>query len=172
MSVSLILPLHRRVHGGVDAIRILVPRVQPLGNFAIPQPPIPLRIHPRRFEGGGELVSKRVKPVHLPRSVADVCLVPQPLDQVVHWPFSWSSAARAALALLLALASRHFTASQYPRHCASASASSRTKSFSSICICMTVLLTKRGRLALNRHALLSHGLEDVRYGVVSVQSGR
>src|SRR5690606_27558258 len=125
MSVSLILPLHRRVHGGVDAIRILVPRVQPLGNFPIPQPPIPLRIHPRRFEGGGELVSKRVKPVHLPRSVADVCLVPQPLDQVVHWPFSWSSAARAALALLLALASRHFTASKYSRHCARNSSISR-----------------------------------------------
>src|SRR5690606_34675021 len=46
------------------------------------------------------------------------------------------SAARAALALLLALASRHFTASQYPRHRASASASSRTKSFSSIWICI------------------------------------
>src|SRR5690606_10866752 len=34
---------------------------------------------------------------------------------------------------------------------------------------MTVLLTKRGRLALSRHALLFHGLEDVRYGVVSVR---
>src|SRR5690606_11160036 len=50
-----------------------------------------------------------------------------------------------------------------------ASASSRTSNFSSIRICMTVLLTKRGRLALSRHALLFHGLEDVRYGVVSVR---
>src|SRR5690606_4129936 len=31
------LPLHRFVDGGVDAIRILVPQVQPLGNFPIPQ---------------------------------------------------------------------------------------------------------------------------------------
>src|SRR5690606_19506838 len=44
-----------------------------------------------------------------------------------------------------------------------------TSSFSSIRICMTVLLTKRGRLALSRHALLFHGLEDVRDGVVSVR---
>src|SRR5690606_29218792 len=38
-----------------------------------------------------------------------------------------------------------------------------------ILVLLTVLLTKRGRLALSRHALLFHGLEDVRYGVVSVR---
>src|SRR5690606_19396550 len=44
------LPLHRGVDGGVDAIRILVPQVQPLGNFPIPQPPIPIRILPQALD--------------------------------------------------------------------------------------------------------------------------
>src|SRR5690606_38205415 len=58
----------RLVDGGVDAIRILVPQVQPLGNFPIPQPPIPRRILPQplvlsvcvaRFGLRGSLVNGR-----------------------------------------------------------------------------------------------------------------
>src|SRR5690606_12685643 len=66
-SVIAYILLHRFVDGGVDAIRILVPQVQPLGNFPIPQPPIPRRILPQALILGPQALDLPNSALVMPR---------------------------------------------------------------------------------------------------------